>query len=146
MRVKVSSTLDASANRVWELLQKPSTLQFVAAGMVHYQSEDTFPSRWCVGEQVNLKPKLFNWFDQGDYFVTFTDIDDLDLTMATSEKSATISHWRHTMRVTEVSGSQCVYTDEIYIEAGSQTRLVGVFAHVFYRHRHRRWRVLLASS
>jgi hypothetical protein len=131
---------------VWELLQKTATLQFIATGMVQYQTARELPPRWSVGETVNLKPKLFHRFDQGDYFVTFTDIDAITLTMVTSEKSAVISRWRHVMRVQELANNQCVYTDEIYIEAGSRTWLVSVFAYGFYHYRHHRWKLLLHKN
>jgi hypothetical protein len=38
------------------------------------------------------------------------------------------------------------YTDEIEIQAGLLAGVVWAFAHVFYRHRQRRWRTLLRSK
>jgi len=35
------------------------------------------------------------------------------------------------------------YTDEIEIQAGWLTPVIWLFAHIFYRHRQRRWKVMM---
>lgn len=46
----------------------------------------------------------------------------------------------------EVEGGKVSYTDEIEIQAGWLTPVIWLFAHVFYRHRQRRWKALLKQD
>ncbi len=55
------------------------------------------------------------------------------------------STWDHLI-VIQASGHGCSYTDRIEVKAGVLTLLVWSFAWVFYLHRQRRWRRLVASG
>ncbi len=50
--------------------------------------------------------------------------------------------WNHDIVVEPVDERTCRYTDRIVIDAGPLTLAVVGFAHLFYRHRQRRWRRL----
>ena len=54
--------------------------------------------------------------------------------------------WNHTIRFRPLENGKLHCTDEIEIQAGLLTGVVWAFAHVFYRHRQRRWRRLLRSE
>ncbi|MBN2003783.1 MAG: hypothetical protein JXA21_10535 [Anaerolineae bacterium] len=54
--------------------------------------------------------------------------------------------WNHTIRFHPLGTEQLRYTDAIEIEAGLLTVFVWAFAHLFYRHRQRRWKKLLAGE
>lgn len=60
----------------------------------------------------------------------------------TEEHGGPIRSWRHHLVVTPLSAGSCRYTDELEIDAGRLTAVVGAFARGFYRYRHRRWAAL----
>ena len=143
MNVTVSSDLPAPALHVWRLLQKSSTLAFLAKGMVRYQTEAKLPKFWKVGEVVNLRPKLFGILPANDHFVTFTEINSETFTARTSEHGGQIVEWNHAMTIEDRSDGRCRYVDSIEIDAGRFTSATVWFADMFYHHRHRRWLQLL---
>jgi hypothetical protein len=53
--------------------------------------------------------------------------------------------WDHVVTV-EASGNGTLYRDRVTVEAGILTPIAWGFAQVFYRHRQRRWRKLVARS
>jgi hypothetical protein len=54
--------------------------------------------------------------------------------------------WNHNISFREVGPGKVSYADEIEIQAGWLTPAIWLFAHLFYRHRQRRWKVLLKKS
>jgi len=143
VQIEVASTFKVSADQVWDTLQKASTLEFVARGVISYKNVANFPEYWQVGTRINVLPVLFRVLPQGDYWVEFVEIDQANMVIKTQEESPSIKLWNHTMVVRPVSDFVCEYTDIIEIDAGRKTALVAGFARFFYRHRHKRWLKLL---
>jgi len=59
--------------------------------------------------------------------------------------SMLIKKWDHRITI-EPSGDGTLYRDHVTIDAGVFTFIVWAFAQVFYRHRQRRWRQLVANG
>lgn len=141
MRVEVSSVLPASSQQVWGLLERSSTLAYIARPMVEYRGE--LPPLWRVGETVDLRPQRPGDKEPGSWIVRFTRIDRTTGVMQTEEFSTLVRSWKHTMIVLPVGDERCSYTDIIEIGAGPRNPFVWWWARKFYRHRHRRWLELL---
>jgi len=56
-----------------------------------------------------------------------------------------IKKWDHRITI-DPSGTGTLYRDHVIIEAGVFTFFIWAFAQIFYRHRQRRWRQLVASG
>lgn len=137
--IQRSIQLEASAEKVFALLKRSSTLVFVAGTMIHY-SEGDLPVFWQTGKKINIRPRLFGLFAATDHFVEFTKIDEDNFIITTRETGEDITSWNHTMLVRPLSSMVCEYTDVVEIEASTYIYL---FAQIFYWYRHRRWVKLL---
>lgn len=62
------------------------------------------------------------------------------------ESGALAPVWNHTIRFHSLEDGKLHYIDEIEIQAGLLTGVIWAFAHLFYRHRQRRWKKLLRSQ
>lgn len=60
--------------------------------------------------------------------------------------SALIRKWHHTITIEPLSKGECRYNDEVEVEAGLITPVIWIFAHIFYRHRQKRWIDLCANN
>jgi len=140
--VIVHSELRAPIEKVWDLLKRTDTLTFVAWPLVTYDGQSCFPTYWRnTGLQINLRPRLFGLFPQGDYFVEVQFCNALLRRIRTHEYSATVARWDHTMSLKQTN-TGCLMIDQIDIEADKATIH---FAQLFYRWRHWRWKHLLAQ-
>jgi hypothetical protein len=76
----------------------------------------------------------------GRHTIRFERVDPALREIATREHNAFVRQWDHVASVRETRDGRTRYSDAIEINAGLLTPLVWLFAQVFYRHRHRRWR------
>lgn len=73
-------------------------------------------------------------------------IDKETNTISSHESGLLARVWNHDISFHEVAPGVVSYTDEIEIQAGWLTPAIWLFAHLFYRHRQRRWKVLLSQK
>ena len=146
MRFTRTTVLSAPKEQVWELLLRPSTLTFVAKGYVSFRGVHTFPERWSEGVSVDLKPSLFGLLPAGEHIVNFIHIDHDSGVMETVEHGGIFESWDHTMRVEAVAPDRTHYTDTIDFDASALTRPAWLFVSSYYRHRQRRWPLLLQDD
>ena len=144
MKVKISSTFQASAGEMWEELQKVSTLMYVAYPLLVFKPRDggSLPERWDVGKEYSLMLFLFGRIPLGPHFITIFRIDHESMEILSKEHGGAARTWNHFMKIEARGSDELVYQDEIEIRAGVLTIFVWAFAQIFYRHRHRRWRSL----
>jgi hypothetical protein len=145
VRLTVSSVLPAPVHRVWPLLQRSDTYTFIAEGFITSGNAATLPEVWQVGDSVDLQPRLFGWGPLSEHIVTFTEIDHERLLIRTTEQGGPVTQWDHTMTLEPVGADRTRYTDSLELRAGLLTGIVWLFAFFFYRHRHRRWLLLLVQ-
>ncbi|MFO7705424.1 MAG: hypothetical protein R6V43_09860, partial [Halopseudomonas sp.] len=103
-------------------------------------------SDWVVGKTYALRLSLFGFLPAGEHRITLASIDR-EANLIESKESGLLSPvWNHTIRFHPLGEGKLHYTDEIEIQAGLLTGIVWAFAHLFYRHRQRRWKKLLRSK
>jgi hypothetical protein len=93
-----------------------------------------------------VRLSLFGFLPAGDHRITLVTIDRAANLIESKESGALSPVWNHTIRFRPLGDGRLHYTDEIEIQAGLLTGVVWAFAHVFYRHRERRWRTFLRSK
>jgi hypothetical protein len=153
MKTACSTLLDAKPERVWEELQRPALLEYVAAPLVAFDPVDpeAFPERW-EADEYRVAMLLFGVIPLGEQTIDVSRqrVDDTEgnqfYQLRDDGTGKLISVWDHLISVRETPDNKTVYTDEVDVEAGILTPLVYLFAAVFYRHRQRRWRKLVENN
>lgn len=145
MIARISSYFDCTEKKLWEKIIDPKSLQFVASPILSFRPliKGELDVEWIIGKTYELKLYLLNIIPIGHHRIKITTIDR-DSNLIVSKESGTLaSEWNHTIRFTQGEQGKLSYTDEIEIKAGWLTTAIWIFAHIFYRHRQRRWKVLL---
>lgn len=140
-----TTTLPAPADEVWALLQRPDTLRHVSRPILSFTPQGApFPETWHEGVwEVSLR--LFGVLPLGRQSIVIVHVPASDgvRRIRDAGHGALARRWDHLITI-EARGAQTRYTDAVTIEAGWLTAPVAVFARIFYAHRQRRWRKLLA--
>ncbi|KIT16509.1 hypothetical protein [Jannaschia aquimarina] len=146
--IVISTRLGAEPDRVWEEVNSPRLLLFVAAPMIRFRPVDppVFAERWADGPH-EVEMYLFGRIPLG------LQVIDISRPAAAGGKwrlrdngrSASIPRWDHLIEVA-AGRDGTIYSDTVTIEAGWRTPLVAAFAKRFYAHRQRRWRALVAAD
>jgi ligand-binding SRPBCC domain-containing protein len=144
--VRVSSELPASAERVWELLLRKDTFLNITRGMMSYSDTDRWPETlFSPGTTLATRIRLFQWGPATRHEVRIVRVDEAEREIDTEESGPRVRAWNHRMRVEAISANESRYTDRVELRAGLLTPVVWLFALLFYRYRHRRWKSLIAE-
>jgi len=145
MKATISTIIHANGNKMWEELQKTSSLMYVASPILIFKSQDgrELPSKWEVEREYPLKVYTFNIVPLGKHYIIVKRIDAKNKEIFTNEFGSLTKTWNHLVRVHVLGENIIKYTDEIEIKAGMLTAFIWMFAQVFYRHRQRKWKKLL---
>lgn len=142
MRAVITSVFDTSAEKVWENAQYSKTMFYICDGMIAFRNHD-IPETFATGIEAQCRLWFFNIFPGWKHHWRINHIDHNRRIIDSAEYGGLIRRWHHLIRVGSLNDSQCVYTDAIEIDAGLVTPLVWVWASMFYRYRHRRWKKLI---
>lgn len=145
--------MDAKPERVWKELHRPKLLEYVAAPLVVFNpvAPESFPERW-EEDEYRVAMLLFGVVPLGEQTICISRVrvDDADgeqfYQLRDDGTGQLVSLWNHQISVRETSDGKTVYTDEIEVKAGVLTPVIWLFAAIFYRHRQRRWRKLVAND
>jgi hypothetical protein len=148
MLARISTTFDCTTEQLWDEISRPASLRFVAAPLLHFAPlvASELDSEWVVGKTYALRLSLFGFLPAGEHRITLASIDREANLIESKESGALAPIWNHTIRFHPLEDGRLHYTDEIEIQAGLLTGVVWAFAHLFYRHRQRRWKKLLGSK
>jgi hypothetical protein len=145
MQARISTVFDCTAEQLWDEISRPASLRFVSAPLLHFESlvAGELDSEWVAGKTYPLRLSLFGLLPAGEHRITLVTIDREANLIESQESGALSPVWNHTIRFHYLEDRKLHYTDEIEIRAGLLTVVVWAFAHLFYRHRQRRWKKLL---
>jgi len=150
MRFTLSTILACPADRVWEEVLRPRLLDYVAQPVLRFTPVDPprFPQVWRSGAYV-VAMRLFGVVPLGTQTIGIS----LPVAERSAERvlhdaghSSLIAVWDHRITVAPVDAATTRYTDTVRIEAGLLTPLVWASARLFFGHRQRRWRRLVATG
>jgi hypothetical protein len=144
MRVHVESVLDCPPEKAWAEVQTSALLLKVVRPVIQFLPAEgaALPERWQQGMTVRCRVYFLGVLPLGTHTITVVRVDPEAREILTNEHDLLIRRWDHLIRVRDAAGGRTLYSDEIDIDAGPLTPLVWLFAHVFYRHRQRRWRAV----
>jgi hypothetical protein len=145
---RISTVFACSAAELWAELGRPQSLQYVSAPLLRFSPErpGELDTPWATGKTYELRLYFLGFVPLGKHRIRLVRLDRKRNLIESRESGTLARVWNHTIRFNPVTGGRIEYTDEIEIEAGALTLFVLAFAHVFYRHRQRRWKTLLARA
>ena len=138
MVVRISTSLNTSAERAWVAVKQTVTLTYVTRGLLGF-ARDAFPEEWREGAVVQTRLFLFGLIPLWVHELRLVRVDDANRELYTNERGGVISEWNHLIRVEPQSGTGCRYTDRVEIKAGLLTPVIWLYAQIFYRYRQMRW-------
>lgn len=148
MIASISSHFPCNETELWQKIIEPRSLQFVAAPLLTFVPVEAggLEGEWQVGRDYPLQLYFLNFIPLGRHSIRLVTIDRSTNTILSEERGSLARVWNHRMHFQQVAPGKLVYEDEIEIRAGVLTPLIWTFAHLFYRHRQWRWKVLLRSD
>lgn len=143
-RLTVSSRIPMAIENAWENVQTPELLQFVAKGMIRFQSTDGgFPKKWQMGQTYGAKMRILGFLPfGGTHYLKIERIDGNTYEIETREWDKSAKVWNHRVRLKDLGNNSIYYEDSIIIYGGLLTGFITTFAKVFYKHRQRRWQIV----
>ena len=144
--IKVSTVFPATAAEVWEKMQQPETLCYIAAPFVVFEPLGEGLGIWREGRAADFRLKIFGLISFGGHRIRIAQADRDTFTVQTHESGTHLRAWNHRIALQPLGESRTRYTDEIEVDAGWKTAAVYGFGVLFFRHRQRRWLRLLARE
>ena len=143
--VSVSSIFPATPEQIWERIARVETLQYIAAPYATFTPVDESKTLiWQEGEEMRFKLYLFGIFPLGVHTIRIKRFDRATGLISTEEGNQSVPVWNHEIRIRPLEeGVQ--YTDTVAIGAGWKTGIVCAWSRLFYRHRQKKWLLLLAG-
>ncbi|KEO89405.1 hypothetical protein EH31_12220 [Erythrobacter longus] len=148
--VELTTTLDCAPDEAWTYVRTSALLDYIAAPLIRFvpRGGKRFPPDWTVGEHRALM-LLFGIIPIGwqAIVISFPEPDGEVRTLRDNGYGPMIKRWDHWIEIApDTGGTATRYTDRVTVDAGFLTPLVAGFARVFYAHRQRRWRSLVAKG
>ena len=144
--VKEVSIFDCDANRLFNEVMHSKSLFYVTKPLVKFieTSEYPIPKKWRDGKYL-VKVKLLGIIPFAQQWIVIRT-DEARCHLLDDGYSRLIKRWHHDIYVVEIGGNKVLYIDLVDIRAGLLTPFVYLYACVFYRHRQKRWRKLIANN
>jgi hypothetical protein len=143
----ISTMLECTENQLWDKISETASLQYVAAPLLSFKPLEggKLDHSWQVGARYPLKLYFMKLIPLGRHDIQIVRIDEETNTIVSRESGQLARVWNHKIYFQAVTPGKVSYTDEIEIEAGWRTPGIWLFAQLFYRHRQRRWKMLLRN-
>ncbi len=146
-RLSVRSTIPMPIEQAWENVKTPALLQFVARGMIKFKAVgEPLPARWEAGQTYAVRMRIFGFIPFGGIHYLFIEaIDDDRHELSTREWDRAAKVWNHDIILRDLGDGRVRYEDSITIYGGWMTGFITAFAKQFYKHRQRRWQLVLCN-
>ena len=148
MLARISTVFECTEKQLWDKIAEPQSLQYVAAPLLRFEPlvAGELDGEWIAGKTYVVRLSALGFLPLGRHRLKVVAIDRTTNTIESQESGTLARVWNHTIRFHPAGAGQLHYTDEIEIRAGLLTPFIWAFAHLFYRHRQRRWKQLLGSN
>ena len=147
MKLDVSTVLPCTVDQAVSQVMTPRLLQYIASPLVSFESFDAapLPDMWSAGTHwVSLT--LFGFIPLGRQAIVISmPPADRGFALRDAGYSSLIPVWDHLITIESVA-SGILYRDRVDVQARVLTPIIWLFAQIFYRHRQRRLRQLVARG
>jgi hypothetical protein len=145
--VELVTHLDCSSDEAFAQVQRSVLLEHIAAPLIQFAPLGApFPEFWQPGE-YRARMFLFGIVPIGWQAIVISHPEPSGSTRFVRDNGygPLIRLWDHWIAIGPDPGGGTRYIDQVTIDAGVFTPIVAAFARVFYAHRQRRWRALVAE-
>lgn len=154
MRVRLSIILDAPPEWVAKQLQSTAVFRHITAPLVRFKPApgSMWPTHWTPGE-MRLRVWLVGILPMGSQTVRILVEPPTHAggwpALRDNGEGTLMRRWDHRITLQPLPDGRTLYTDDIQVAARHllwlMTPMGAAFARLFYRHRQRRWRQLIAE-
>ncbi|MBR3358083.1 MAG: hypothetical protein IKG46_09695 [Solobacterium sp.] len=144
MKVTKSSVFPASRDTVFEKLQKPETLQYIAEPYAAFEPVEAAEPVWTAGRSSAYRFRLFGVIPFGTHTIHIVRFDPEGV--CSHEGNEHVPVWNHEITMIPLDGNHTKYTDQVEMQAGWKTPFIWLWANAFYAHRQRKWIRLLKET
>jgi hypothetical protein len=150
MRLTMTSTFTYPAERIWAEVQTTRLMLTVIQPLVQFQpaKPPVLPEQWTTGDYTG-RMTLLGLIPLGEHMIRIS----FPVTQHAGEyqvrdhgRGQVIARWDHLITVRKLDAARTHYQDDVEVEAGLLTPLVWLFAQLYYRYRHWRWRQLIRAN
>jgi hypothetical protein len=141
--VKRTTILPASRAVVFQKLQQPETLQYIARPFAAFEPVGEPLREWTEGSRTSYHFRLFGVIPFCTHTICIVRFDPDGI--SSQEENEHVPVWNHEIRLVKLGGSHTEYTDRVEIRAGWKTIFIWLWAKAFYAHRQRKWVKLLGE-
>ncbi len=146
MIAKIQSKFNLHIDDAWDLLIKRVTFLFITKGAVGFKNSNTWPDEFYTGLEISTRLIFFHILPGWKHFLHIVDVDKSQHRLISKERGGFIKTWNHDITLEKNSKKECTYTDTIQIKAGCLSPVVWLYAHIFYRYRQYRWKILIRQK
>jgi hypothetical protein len=150
MKISIATILNAPADRIWEEVRTSRLLDYVAVPLLRFVPYDKarYPKQWTEGE-YRVRMMALGILPMGWQIIGISypaSPDSKTRLLRDNGRGALIAKWDHLITVNGRNDGRTDYRDDVDIDAGLLTPFIAAYAYIFYRHRQKRWRKLVASG
>ncbi|NRA29238.1 MAG: hypothetical protein HRU11_03170 [Parvularculaceae bacterium] len=146
--IAISTHLAAPADKIWSRLKSPQALMEVSKPLLAFKAIDppTLGDQWEERDYL-CGLWLYGFLPVGKQVlgIRIPPVDGDKRFLRDDGRGRFISRWDHTITI-EPDGEGTRYEDRLHLEAGVLTPAIAVFARIFYGHRQKRWREIVAKD
>ena len=143
-KISVSSNFPATPDEVWSRLTEIKTLQYIASPYAYFSPLDSDNEfAWREGMSAQFRLRVFGFVPLGLHTINMIKFSKENYCILSNEKNASVPIWNHTIILKPIGDGTTHYEDIVEIEAGWKTRIVCIWAKMFYQHRQKKWLKLL---
>lgn len=146
--IEISTFLSAPHETVIDHVERSELLQYITRGMIRFKPIDPpeFPERWAPGKyRAKMYWKGFLPVGWQVVQIEAQPVKNGVWSIRDNGYGGLIKTWDHMIEISAKDGGTH-YVDRIDVEAGILTPFVAIFAKLFYKHRQKRWRRLVAND
>lgn len=145
-RVVITTTFDCNINEVWQRIQNVSTLVEICKPMARFTPhKGDMPIKWIIGKSYDFNLYFHCALPMGKHTIMIESMNEQTYEIQSREHNTLVPIWNHLIKIQSSKDGKVNYTDEIDLYAGCLTNLVAWWTSLFYKHRQKRWKVILGK-
>jgi len=141
IKIIISSTLNNSAEKIWNKLLNIETLIEICKPMATFKSNlNEKEMKWEIDKEYIFKLFIYGFIPFGNHKIILKKLDKENKIILSNEYNKIVKIWNHLIFMENVGENEIKYTDEVEIYAGIFTLFTAIWAKLFYKHRQKKWK------
>ena len=141
IKIIISSTLNNSAEKIWNKLLNIETLIEICKPMATFKSNlNEKEMKWEIDKEYIFKLFIYGFIPFGNHKIILKKLDKENKIILSNEYNKIVKIWNHLIFMENVGENEVKYTDEVEIYAGIFTLFTAIWAKLFYKHRQKKWK------